>query len=177
MQVDTTGEALLVHGQARAYMRIGVTGHQDIPTEALEHVTRGISGVLDGIKDGLVGVSSLAVGADQIFASLVLERGGRLEVVLPSNSYEKTFSRSEDLSRFHSLLARATTVEKLSFAEPSDEAYLAAGIRVVDSSDVLLAIWDGEPAKGKGGTADIVEYAKGRGGRLEVIWPSGVARH
>jgi hypothetical protein len=104
-------------------MRIGVTGHQDIPAEALEYVIQSINGALDGAKDSLVGVSSLAVGADQIFASLVLERGGRLEVILPSNGYEKTFSRSKDLRRFHSLLERATTIETLSFTEPSEEAY------------------------------------------------------
>lgn len=157
-------------------MRIGVTGHQDIPPEAVACVTRGIIGVLESVKDGLVGVSSLAVGADQIFAALVLERGGRLELVLPSSSYESTFPHAEDLNRFHSLLARATTIETLSFAEPSEEAYLAAGRRVADSSDVLLAIWDGKPARGKGGTADVVEYAKSRGMRLEVVWPTGVVR-
>lgn len=157
-------------------MRIGVTGHQDIPAGALEYVTRGINDVLDGFKDGLVGVSSLAAGADQVFASLVLERGGRLEIILPSSGYETTFSHSEDLRRFHLLLARATTVERLSFAEPSEEAYLAAGYRVVDLSEILLAVWDGEPAKGKGGTGDIVQYAKSRGAQVKVVWPTGVAR-
>lgn len=157
-------------------MRIGVTGHQDIPAGALEYVTQGINEMLDGVKDGLVGVSSLAVGADQMFASLVLERGGRLEIILPSSGYEATFSRPEDLRRFHSLLARATTVETLSFAEPSEEAYLAAGYRVADLSEVLLAVWDGEPAKGKGGTGDIVQYAKSRGAQVNVVWPAGVAR-
>lgn len=157
-------------------MRIGVTGHQDIPAEALDYVTRGINEVLDSVEDSLVGVSSLAVGADQLFASLVLERGGRLEIVLPSSSYEETFSRAEDLRRFYSLLDRAATVETLSFAESTEEAYLAAGCRIVDLSEVLLAVWDGEPAKGKGGTGDIVKYAMRRGIRVEVVWPEGMAR-
>jgi len=157
-------------------MKIGVTGHQDIPARALEYVTHGIIEVLDGVKDEVVGVSSLAAGADQMFASLVLERGGRLEVILPSSGYETTFSRAEDLTNFRSLLSRATTVETLSFAEPAEEAYLAAGCRIVDLSEVLVAVWDGEPAKGKGGTGDIVEYAKRRGTRVEVVWPAGIAR-
>jgi hypothetical protein len=158
-------------------MRIGVTGHQHIPPEALEHVTTGINRVLDGASDGLIGVSSLAAGSDQFFASLVLRRGGRLEVILPSKSYEQTFSHPEDLNSFNSLLNRAATIETLSFEEPSEEAYLAAGFRVVDLSDLLLAVWDGEPAKGKGGTADIVDYARNRGTRLELVWPSGILRH
>jgi hypothetical protein len=38
-------------------------------------------------------------------------------------------------------------------------SYLAAGKRVVDMSDVMVAIWNGKPAEGLGGTADIVQYA------------------
>jgi hypothetical protein len=176
LQVDTTRKALLVHGQAETHMNIGMTGHQDIPLLALEYVRRGINRVFDDVKDDLVGVSSLAAGADQVFASLVLERGGRLQVILPCKGYEKTFSRSEDLKNFHALLERATSVETLSFEEPSEEAYLAAGCRVVDLSEMLLAVWDGQPAKGKGGTADIVEYARSRGLQLEIVWPAGTVR-
>ena len=157
-------------------MRIGLTGHQNIPTQALEHVTRGINGVLDNLKGDLIGVSSLAAGADQLFASLVLERGGRLEIVLPCRRYEKTFSRPGDLTSFRALLEKATNVETLGFDEPSEEAYLAAGCRVVDLSDVLLAVWDGQQARGKGGTADIVEYARSRGTKLEIVWPKGIKR-
>ena len=157
-------------------MRIGVTGHQDIPPHALEYVSRGINRVLDDVNDNLVGVTSLAAGADQLFASRVVERGGRLEVVLPCKGYEKTFSRPEDLKNFHALRERAAAIEILSFDRPSDEAYLAAGCRVVDLSEVLLAVWDGQPPKGKGGTADIVEYARRQGVQLEIVWPTGTVR-
>ncbi len=157
-------------------MRIGVTGHQDIPPQALAHVTRGINRVLDDVKGNLVGVSSLAVGADQIFAASVVERGGRLEVILPCKGCEMTFSHSEDLRNFRSLLERAATVETLSFEDASEDAYLAAGHRVVELSQMILAVWDGQPAKGKGGTADIVAYARSRGVPLEIVWPEGTVR-
>ena len=157
-------------------MRIGVTGHQKIPAQGLEYVTQGANQVLDQVKGELVGVSSLAAGGDQLFASLVLERGGRLEVVLPCSLYENTFSDQEDLRNFHTLLQRASSVETLNFVEPSNEAYLAAGHRVVDLSELILAIWDGQPAKGKGGTADIVDYARKRRTRLEIVWPEGMVR-
>lgn len=157
-------------------MRVGVTGHQDIPPQALEYVMRGANDVLDRLKDELVGVSSVAAGADQLFASLVLERGGRLELVLPCRRYEQTFSDPEDLRNFRVVLERAASVETLNFEEPSEEAYLAAGRRVVDLSEMLLAIWDGQPARGKGGTADIVEYARSRTTRLEILWPKGITR-
>lgn len=157
-------------------MRIGLTGHQNIPPQALEYIARGINDVLDRVSDELVGVSSLAAGADQLFASLVLERGGRLEIVIPCRRYEKTFPLPEDLTNFQTLLERAASVETLSFDEPSEEAYLAAGCRVVDLSDVLLAVWDGQPARGKGGTGDIVEYARSRATRIEIVWPKGIKR-
>jgi hypothetical protein len=40
------------------------------------------------------------------------------------------------------------------------ESYFAAGKKVVDATDLLVAVWDGKPAKGLGGTADIVKYAR-----------------
>jgi hypothetical protein len=157
-------------------MRIGMTGHQEIPRQALEYVTRGINRALDDVKDDLVGVSSLAAGADQLFAAGVVERGGRLEIVLPCKGYEKTFSHSEDLRNFHSLLGRAASIETLNFEDPSEDAYLAAGHRVVELSEMLLAVWDGQRARGKGGTADIVDYARSRGVRIEIVWPAGTVR-
>jgi hypothetical protein len=39
---------------------------------------------------------------------------------------------------------------------------------VVDSSDVVIAIWDGEPGNGRGGTAEIYDYARRRG--VPVVW-------
>ncbi|MFJ8953478.1 hypothetical protein ACIRO1_25525 [Streptomyces sp. NPDC102381] len=53
---------------------------------------------------------------------------------------------------------------------------MAAGKEVVDQSDVLLAVWDGKPAGGKGGTADVVAYAQRQGMDVRIIWPLGATR-
>jgi hypothetical protein len=54
--------------------------------------------------------------------------------------------------------------------QPTREAaYEQAGRRVVEASDVLLALWDGAPSRGQGGTAEIVEHARERGVRVEVV--------
>jgi hypothetical protein len=50
-----------------------------------------------------------------------------------------------------------------------DDAYLDCGMATVDGSDVLLAVWDGEPARGKGGTGDVVAYARSLGRPLVLI--------
>jgi hypothetical protein len=49
-----------------------------------------------------------------------------------------------------------------------EDAYCAAGEAVVERSDVLLAVWDGRPAKGIGGTGEVVAAA-GRSG-VPVSW-------
>ena len=41
---------------------------------------------------------------------------------------------------------------------------------------MLVAVWDGQPARGLGGTADVVAYARQRGVPMEVIWPQGATR-
>ena len=49
----------------------------------------------------------------------------------------------------------------------AEDAYVAVGRAVTAHADVLVALWDGEPARGRGGTAEIVEHALRRG--LPVI--------
>jgi len=159
-------------------MRIGVTGHQQIPLEAIPLIQARLDEALDEAEaDGEVtGVTSLAAGADQLFAAAVLARGGRLHVVLPSARYEASFAAAEDLARFRTFLQKAASVETLGYPVPSDAAYLAAGRQVVNTADVLLAVWDGQPARGDGGTGDIVSYARSRHVPVTVIWPDGMRR-
>ena len=49
-----------------------------------------------------------------------------------------------------------------------DESYERVGRMVVEQSDLLIAIWDGEPAAGRGGTTQIVEEALAR--HTPVVW-------
>jgi hypothetical protein len=144
-------------------MIVGVTGHQDLGSPSAE------AWVIDTI-DGLLeryavteGVSSLAVGADQLFARALLSRGIPLVAVVPSRGYERTFESSDDRRSYEELLTRAAAVISLDHPAPSEEAFLAAGQEVVRRCDTLFAIWNGKPAKGLGGTADIVQYARSRG--------------
>ena len=54
----------------------------------------------------------------------------------------------------------ASAVTVLEKRQSKQESYLEASKKVVDAADLLLAVWDGKPAKGLGGTADIVRYAR-----------------
>lgn len=62
------------------------------------------------------------------------------------------------------------------FDEPSEKAYWSAGQEIVNQADRLLAVWDGQPAAGLGGTADVVRYARAQGKLVTIIWPEGARR-
>ncbi|OEV05450.1 hypothetical protein [Streptomyces oceani] len=40
----------------------------------------------------------------------------------------------------------------------------------------LLAVWDGQPSRGYGGTAEVVAYARRMGVPVTVLWPEGATR-
>jgi hypothetical protein len=155
---------------------LGVTGHQTITPRARELVVDAIRDILRQAESPLYAVTSLAAGADQLVATELLRSGGQLHVIVPSRDYERTFGTDEDLASFRSLLRAAHAVTRLDFAQPSEEAFLAAGKSVVDHCDVLIAVWDGKPARGLGGTADVVRYARDAGKAVTIVWPDGAGR-
>jgi hypothetical protein len=155
---------------------LGVTGHQSIPEAAQDFISQALKKEVERASSrGLWGITSLAAGADQLFADLVLKAGGKLHVVVPSARYETTFE-SQALGRYQRQLAGAAALDRLEFDEPTEEAFFAAGRRVVDLCERLLAVWDGKPSRGLGGTADVVNYAQSCGKPVAIIWPAGVAR-
>ena len=155
-------------------MRIGVTGHRDLSDP--EGVTAAVEKLISRIDRRLnrkdrtsvdwVVISLLARGADRVVARTVLSRPrARLEVVTPFAlaEYCKDFVEPEDLAEFEDLRKQADPLVELDGNVPTPEqrntGYLRVGKAVVDSCEILIAIWDGKPATGEGGTADIVEYA------------------
>jgi len=155
--------------------KVGITGHQRIPSEALDYITAGIMECLTSLPEPIIGYSSLAIGADQLFAQAVLDTNGELLAVLPCVEYEATFA-PENLKLYRTLLSAAVGREILGFEEPSESAFMAAGQEVIKCSDILIAVWDGKPAAGLGGTADAVAYAKSLGKPVVTIWPEGIDR-
>jgi len=157
---------------------VGVTGHRDLARP--DDVAAAVDAVLDELagEDGrpLVAVSALAEGADRIVAHRVLARpGGRLIALLPLApvDYVADFADVASVQEFTDLLAAADEYEVIN-GSPSDDwtreaAYERAGHAMLDRSDVLLALWDGEPGRGRGGTAEMVFEAGLIGRRCEVI--------
>jgi hypothetical protein len=155
-------------------MKFGFSGHQNAPEAALDRLGEAVAALLRE-HPGAWGLSSLAVGSDQTFAEAVRRAGGELHTVLPSNNYETTFG-DEDRERYERLLQASASVTTLPFPTPSEEAFLAAGIVVAERCDTLIAVWDGQPAGGLGGTADVVAYAGQIGTEVKIVWPDGLRR-
>jgi hypothetical protein len=161
-------------GRTPFRVRIGVTGHR---TAELD---RKLDDVLDRIRRlvpasettpvRLGVISALAEGADRIVVEEVFEyaadRGeeARLEVVLPFEPERyvaaQGFSGAVE-AQFRELLSLATSVTQLdgSAARSPAASYEAAGQQVVNRCDVLIALWDGRPTGGRGGTAETLLYA------------------
>jgi hypothetical protein len=157
--------------------RVGCTGHQGFPSETAALVDREIREHLARYVDlELVGLTNLADGADQLFAQAVLDLGGALEVIVPAEQYRDGFPTEASKHGYDELFAHARRVDRLPFSESTPESHMAASEVIVDRCDVLLAVWDGEPSRGYGGTADVVAYARKRETPVEVLWPEGATR-
>lgn len=156
---------------------IGITGHMDLTPETVRLVEGELRGQLSGIPAAeLVGVSCLAKGADALFAEVVLSLGGRLVVVLPSRDYREAKVKPDYRAAFDALLARAGDVQTMPYETADRDAYTAANEYLVTQCEALFAVWDGQPPTGKGGTADVVAYARRVGTPVTVVWPDGAAR-
>jgi hypothetical protein len=152
---------------------IGVTGHRELTPEIRAFVRAQITAILREHVMPVLGLSSLADGADQLFAETVLQEGGHLSVIIPATSYESTV---EDSRKYNELLAAAQNVTTLDFGTPGPDAYEAAGKRIVDDCDLLVAVWDGAAPRGPGGTYAAVSYAQRIGRPVRICWPDGVTR-
>ncbi len=149
-------------------LRLGVTGHQDLPDDVVPVLRERVLRVVTEASH-VVAISSLARGTDQFVARTVLDNGGAVEVVVPCGHYDTLF---DDVGRagYDELVAASSSVARLPYPEPTEAAFLAAGLVVVERCELLLAVWDGEPARGLGGTADVVAYAGAIARPIERVW-------
>jgi len=106
--------------------------------------------------------TALATGADQMAAICARSSGYFVRALLPfePGEYRKDFALGDELDTFEQALAAADEVVALP-GDRSDEnsGYVLVGESLVDTADVLIAIWDGEQPKGPGGTGHVVEMA------------------
>ncbi|PKO13190.1 MAG: hypothetical protein CVU39_20035 [Chloroflexi bacterium HGW-Chloroflexi-10] len=154
---------------------IGITGHRFILETDL--LRAGVFSALKQVDTAFPGeewqmVSSLAEGADRLVMDCIWQHrpDTRLIVPLPLEveDYEQDFPDPDSVKDFRRLLQLADKVLTPPPASTRNEAYYLAGISMLAHSNLVLALWDGETARSRGGTGDIVNIARQR--ELPLAW-------
>ncbi len=173
----------------RLVVQIGVTGHRPnrlspdaaagLPAQC-EQVLQAIAALARRAYDPLRHspqppllriLSPLAEGADRMVARAGLAQGADLQCPLPFHveEYCRDFATEASRDEFRVLLAKASAVFQADGERGADAlAYERIGRIVLEQSDFIIAIWDGEPAAGRGGTTQIVEEALAQS--IPVVW-------
>lgn len=159
-------------GRLPQFHVVGFTGHRHLADPV--GASRAIRGALDALRQEIPGewiaLSSIAGGSDQLFVQQVRAIGLSWHAILPLSRAEfaKDFTPAE-WAAAQDTLAVADHVRTISEYGDRKDSYLDCGIETVNGADVLLAVWDGESARGKGGTADVVQYAASIGKPVIII--------
>lgn len=173
----------LVLANVRPMITIGVTGHRPhrliVSQGKLQRRVRSVlTGLIRAASDqpepgsAVLDVNSaLAEGADQIVAGEALALGQRLTALLPfcRSDYEATFSDRTLLLPFRDLWRKADKKVELDGCRARPQAaYVAVGALTLARADIILTLWDGKPAQGRGGTPEVLQGALEWG--IPIIW-------
>jgi len=156
---------------------VGFTGHRRIENEEkIAQILREVIASLRGeIRGDLIGRSSIASGADTLFAEACLAANLKWIALLPfpEAEFKKDFDES-DWKRARAVLDRAERIEISSETAERPAGYVHCGLATVEGADLMVALWDGKPPRGLGGTAQIVEHARSVQKPLILISPDGL---
>lgn len=155
---------------------IGATGHRRL--NGSSSIERGIDAAIIKIRGAFSEpfelYTSLAEGADRLVAGRALFLlQAQLVVILPMSlpDYLTDFSAQSQNELGAALRQAKKVIEMPPLTAPQltrSAAYEAAGRYMLDHVGVLIAVWDGQLARGPGGTGQIVTEARQRG--MPVAW-------
>lgn len=151
---------------------VGFSGHRQVedPAGAAKAIARVLAMLPHEAPGEWIAFSSVASGSDQLFIDEARAAGWSWHAILPLPRAE--FARdftAEEWKDVEQRLAQAEHVRVITENGTREDAYLDCGTETVNGCDVLLAFWDGQPARGKGGTAEVVAYAQALGKPVIVI--------
>jgi hypothetical protein len=154
---------------------IGVTGHRKISTDdpRLRECIRGeLLRIREAYPDSpFVVLSGLAEGADRLVVRIAIEcLAAKVIAVLPfaEEEFRKDFPAPESQAEFSDLLKQSQAVVVVpqrespeavcQRGEARNRQYARVGAYVMEQAQILIALWDGKPARGTGGTGDVVKW-------------------
>jgi hypothetical protein len=124
-------------------------------------------------------VTMAAEGADLLGARAGRGVTAEINLILPYDrvEYRKDFTTPVAITLFDTTLASATTVLELpGTREEGPRAYERANEFILSHVDLLIAVWDGSRANGRGGTGDIVQDAISARIPVVVVDPRGQSK-
>lgn len=189
--------------QAPLAFRVGVVGHRPnrLADANLEQLASVLKSILSTVREQVLAfheeqpelfgakeptcraLSPLAEGTDRMFAEQALTLGFELCCVMPfpQAEFEEDFApgralEPDSLTRFQRLISQAHTRFELDGTrEDEGAAYGAGGHTILNQSDVLVVVWDGERLGKRGGTEETFDEARRRG--VPVVWVDAHAQH
>ncbi|MBL1178182.1 TRAFs-binding domain-containing protein [Pantanalinema sp. GBBB05] len=155
------------------------------PAQLESLVNEAIQVQLEGL-DARLGYCSAASGSDILFAESLLARGGEVRIILPFEREEfiqdsVAPAGAEWIKRFDRVIEQATEVIVVSQRQQGDRSlayeysnqilYGLAQMRANQLETTLtpLAVWNGKPGDGPGGTATMVQYWQNQGHPVQII--------
>ncbi len=172
----------------RGSLVAAVTGHRldQLDSELMSKLTRAAEGIFRALERAHEEArgeplprylrSGLAEGADRIATRIARAHGWIVESVLPfqPERYIRDFGGAPSRREFYQMLEESTVRsvidgEVLERRDPN-LPYAEAGRDLIDGVQVVIAMWNGHPPKGPGGTAEVAALALEQGSI--VIWLS-----
>jgi len=161
-----------IHGYASGNLVIGWTGHRHLKNTGIveETLDVAIGTLLQGHrfnsgKGSMVsGYGSLAIGADMLVTKILQDRGVPYDLVLPTTT--------DDSDEIDKMVQEARSEKRVQPMVEQNLEYRQLGNDIVNACDVLVAVWDGQPARGPGGTAEVVGLARSLGKPVIVVCPT-----
>lgn len=146
----------------RAWL-VGFAGHRKVgdPAIAKAVIARELENLSASLNGRIHGVSGAAAGADLLFLDACEEAGIPTIVLLPfpRERFQQDFQNPAEWQRALHHMDRALWCEVTPGNEEAPAAYHVTGREILEVSDRLILLWDGQPPRGLGGTGETAAEA------------------
>lgn len=164
----------LIMDKSPIRLTIGITGHRDILDKEKNKVATEFRALIQLLQRryknlGFRVVTGVAEGADQLITKTCIdlaEKGIDIEPVtvlpMPIEEYRKDFS-GDALIELNDLIQKLNSkkfsIVELGSNENRNECYANLGRYLINKSDILVSVWNGDNLNDKGGTCDVTQLA------------------
>lgn len=143
---------------------VGFAGHRAVadPAAAKAAISTELETIRTSVTGELAGIASAAAGADLLFLDACQEAGLKTVVLLPflRERFAEDFEDPAEWEHACRCMDAAWWCEVSPGGEDAPAAYHVVARESLEIADRMLFLWNGQPARGLGGTAETVEEAR-----------------